>query len=84
MKQKIEEYLGTVMGVEETWDTFFARLERDGRVDVKTLVKIMAIILEELERREDAKAAEPVRQPEPEPKPATGKSAKPKQAVNQL
>ena len=46
---KVARILGTVKSKEESWEQLFARANKEGGVDVKTIIAILVVILEELD-----------------------------------
>lgn len=49
MKHKIYEITGRMKADNESWEDFFARVNKEGGMDVKVISKLLVVIFEELE-----------------------------------
>ena len=47
MQKRIEKILGTVKTKHERWPDLFDRLDKEGRMDVKSVILILGIMLDE-------------------------------------
>ena len=49
MQKRIEKILGTVKVKDERWPDLFDRLDEEGRIDMKSVILILGIVLDELD-----------------------------------
>lgn len=53
IRNKLHKILGTVKPKDESWVDLMLELDKDGRIDKKTLVRIIGTLLDEYEQKEE-------------------------------
>ena len=52
-KRKVEQGIGSFKYDTDTWGDVFARIEKDGGIDFKSITNVLICILEELDDRQE-------------------------------